>query len=187
MENPPARLILASASPRRAALLREAGLDFEIRPSQAGEPPFAGGDVAEYVESLARRKAASVPGDLVLGADTVVALDGEVLGKPADLDEAAAMLRRLSGRRHQVLTGVALRDGMAIRWGHARSEVTFRTLEPAEILRYVATGEPMDKAGAYAIQGGAAAFVEGVVGDRDTVIGLPMALVRRLLAVSHPV
>ena len=186
MENPPERLILASASPRRAALLREAGYDFEVRPSRAGEPLFTGGDIGEYVESLARRKAASVPGELVLGADTVVALDGEVLGKPADPDEAWAMLHRLSGRRHEVLTGVALREGMAIRWGHARTEVTFRPLEPAEILRYVATGEPMDKAGAYAIQGGAAGFVESVVGDRDTVIGLPLALVRRLLAASHP-
>lgn len=186
MGNPQARLILASASPRRAALLREAGFDFEIRPSRAGEPPFAGGDIGDYVESLARRKAASVPGDLVLGADTVVAIDGDVLGKPADTGEAAAMLHRLSGRRHQVLTGVALREGATIRWGRAQSDVTFRKLAPAEILRYVATGEPMDKAGAYAIQGGAGAFVESVVGDRDTVIGLPMSLVRRLLAVSHP-
>ena len=127
----------------------------------------------------------SQPGDsdeIILAADTVVAVDGAVLGKPRDPDDAASMLRRLSGRGHRVITAVATNRGGVLRWGHAATGVTFRTLEPGEIARYVAGGEPLDKAGGYAIQGGAAAFVEAVDGDRDTVIGLPMALVRRLLA-----
>lgn len=198
------RLVLASASPRRAELLRAAGYAFEVRPTGVAEPPYRGGDPALYAESLARAKAASAgtqsPGlegpdrwspvgvamsgedEVILGADTVVVLDGEVLGKPRDPDDAASMLRRLSGRTHRVITAVATNRGGVLHWGHATTEVTFRPLEPGEIARYVAGGEPLDKAGAYAVQGGAAAFVERLEGDRDTVIGLPMALVRRLLA-----
>jgi septum formation protein len=179
-----AGLVLASGSPRRAALLREAGIPFEARPSAVAEPPFRGGDPAEYAESLARRKAASVSGELVLGADTVVVLDGEVLGKPRDPDDAAAMLARLSGRAHDVITAVALNQGGILRWAHDRTGVTFRALAPGEIARYVATGEGADKAGAYAIQGRAADFVTGLDGARDTVIGLPIALVRRLLTIA---
>ena len=178
------RLVLASSSPRRADLLRGAGFEFDVHPSGVPEPMFRGGDVAEYAESLARAKAASVPGEVVLGADTVVTLDGDVLGKPADPDEAASMLSRLSGRSHDVITGVALNHVGVIRWAHATATVTFRPLTHGDIAAYVASGEPMDKAGAYAIQGGAASFVTAVEGDRDTVIGLPVALVRRLLEVS---
>jgi septum formation protein len=176
------RLVLASGSPRRAALLRAAGREFEVRPSGAREWPYAGGDPAAYAEALARAKVAAVEGDLVLGADTIVVLDGAVLGKPDGPAAAAAMLRRLSGRTHDVVTAVAVRRDGRITAGHARTAVTFRPLTEREIEAYVATGEPLDKAGAYGYQGGAAAFVAGLDGDADTVIGLPMRLVTALLA-----
>ncbi len=198
------RLVLASGSPRRAALLRGAGYTFEVRPSGIREAPYRGGDPVLYAESLARAKAAAAglraPGldgpdrwppigeamsgedEIILAADTVVTLDGQVLGKPRDSKEAASMLHRLSGRTHRVITGVATNRGGVVRWGHAAAAVTFRDLGAGEITRYVASGESLDKAGAYAIQGGAAGYVERLEGDRDTVIGLPMTLVRRLLA-----
>jgi septum formation protein len=176
------RLTLASASPRRSELLRAAGFDFEVRPGGVVEAPWSGGDPGEYAESLARAKAASVAGELVVGADTVVVVDGRVLGKPAGPDDAAAMLRLLSGRDHEVITAVALNRGGALRWASARARVTFRKLDPDEIAAYVASGEPLDKAGGYAIQGGAAGFVVGLEGERDTVIGLPIGVLRRLLA-----
>ncbi|MGH7918652.1 MAG: Maf family protein [Candidatus Dormibacteraceae bacterium] len=197
-------LILASGSPRRAQLLREAGYTFQVRPSGIAEPPYRRGDPALYAESLARAKAAgaaagspgvegpdrwppigeSVVGDdeVILAADTIVAAGADVLGKPRDPDDAAAMLHRLSGRTHEVITGVATNHGGVLHWGHAGAAVTFRELAPGEIARYVASGEPLDKAGAYAIRGGAAGFVERLDGDLDTVIGLPMKLVARLLA-----
>ena len=174
-------LILASGSPRREALLRAAGFDFEVRPSGAEEWPYPGGDVGAYTEALARAKVAAVPGELVVGADTVVTLDGAVIGKPADEAAAAAILRRLSGRTHCVVTGVAVRRGERMRSAHAATLVTFRDLADDEIQAYVATGEPLDKAGAYAHQGGAGAFVVRMDGDSDTVVGLPLRLVRRLL------
>jgi MAF protein len=164
--------------------MRAAGFDFEVRPSRAVEWPYRGGDPAEHAESLARAKAAAADGELVVGADTIVVLDGAVLGKPRSPDDAASTLQRLSGRTHEVITAAAVRDGPLIRWGHARTRVTFRPISHAEILDYVGTGEPLDKAGSYALQGGAAAFVERVDGDADTVIGLPVSLLRRLLAVG---
>lgn len=176
------RLVLASASPRRAALLRSAGFEFETRPSQAVEWPCSGGDPAEYAEALARAKAVDVPGEVVIGADTIVVVDGVVLGKPADAAAAAAMLRKLSGRSHEVVTAVAVRQGAEVRSGHARALVTFRALDEHDIGDYVAGGEPLDNAGAYAYQGGAAAFVSGLEGDEDTVIGLPIRLLNQLLA-----
>jgi septum formation protein len=176
------RLVLASTSPRRAALLRAAGYDFDVRPSGAEEWPFTGGDPAGYAELLARAKAGGGDGDeVVVGADTVVVVDGSVLGKPAGPDHAAAMLRRLSGRTHEVVTGVAVRHRGGLRSGHARTRLTLRVLEEQEIRAYVATGEPLDKAGAYGYQGGAARFVTRLEGDADTVIGLPLALLRELL------
>jgi septum formation protein len=153
-----------------------------VRPSGAAEWPYAGGPPASYAEALARAKVAAVAGDVVIGADTVVVVDAEVLGKPARPEEAAAMLRRLSGRAHEVITGVALRDGQAVRSGHARTRVTFRPLDEADIRDYVASGEPHDKAGAYAYQGGAAGFVTQLEGDADTVIGLPIRVLNDLLA-----
>ena len=175
------RFILASSSPRRIALLRSAGYDFEVSASGVAEWPYCRGDPAAYAESLARAKAAAVEGELVVGADTIVVLDHEVLGKPAGPAEAAAMLRRLSGRAHDVITAVAVRGGGSVRSAHARARVTFRTLSEPEIAAYVATGEPLDKAGAYAYQGGAAAFVTQLDGDAGTVIGLPLAPLQDML------
>jgi septum formation protein len=176
------RLVLASSSPRRAALLRAAGYDFEVRPSGTEEWPFPGGDPAGYAESLACAKAVGGGSDeVVVGADTVVVLDGSVLGKPVDARDAGAMLRRLSGRTHEVVTGVAVRHDGSLRAGHARTRLTLRALEEHEISAYVDTGEPLDKAGAYGYQGGAARFVTRLEGDADTVIGLSLALLRQLL------
>jgi septum formation protein len=179
------RLVLASASPRRAALLRAAGYAFDVRPSVAREWPYPGGDPAAYAEALARAKVAAVDGELVLGADTVVVVDGDVLGKPADTADAATMLRRLSGRAHEVVTGVAVRRGSRVRAASARARVTFRELTEREIGEYAAGGEPLDKAGGYAYQGGGGAFVTALEGDPDTVIGLPLRVVRTLLP-DHP-
>jgi septum formation protein len=122
-----------------------------------------------------------VAGDAVVGADTVVVVDGEVLGKPRSPHAAALMLRRLSDRTHEVVTGVAVKDRRGLRSGHDRARVSFRHLSPGEVRAYVASGEPLDKAGAYGLQGGAANFVTQVVGNPQTVIGLPVDLVERLL------
>jgi len=173
--------VLASGSPRRAALLSAAGYEFEVRPSSVEEWPYAGGPPAGYAEALARAKVAAVAGDVVVGADTVVVVDDEVMGKPAGPQEAAAMLRRLSGRVHEVITGVAVRNRQIVRSGHARTRVTFRPLTDKDIRDYVASGEPEDKAGAYAYQGGAGAFVASLEGDADTVIGLPIRVLDTLL------
>jgi septum formation protein len=186
-------LLLASRSPRRAALLEAAGIPFErAAPLAVSEalPTAEDGaalDPGETVRRLAARKVraatAAAPGRLVLAADTLVFLDGRPLGKPDDAEAAVRMLRALSGREHLVATGVALAGpGREPAVGHAATRVRFRALEEAEIRRYVATGEPLDKAGAYGIQGGAGAFVASLEGDEDTVVGLPVALVRRFMA-----
>ena len=178
-------LVLASASPRRAELLRAAGIPFEVAAADVDERQHDGEAPGAYVQRLAVAKATAVaatrPGRVVLGADTTVVVDGEVLGKPRDPAEAASMLRRLSGRSHRVLTGVCLigpdaEAGPAV----ASTTVEFRPLTDLEIEQYVASGEPMDKAGAYAIQGGAGAFVTRVDGDYDNVVGLPVALVQAM-------
>jgi septum formation protein len=182
----PAQIVLASASPRRRALLDATGLTFQV--DAAGVPEVRALDEApaEFARRVARDKAQAVaarhPQAVVLGADTIVVIDGEVLGKPRDEADACRMLRQLSGRSHQVMTAVvlALPDGrrdelVEVTW------VTFRALDSAEIDAYVATGEPFDKAGAYAIQGGAAGFVTEVVGSYSNVVGLPVeALLERL-------
>lgn len=183
-------VVLASASPRRLDLLREIGIEPIVEPADIDETLDDGVDVAAAVAGLASAKARAVAARhvgeavLVLGADTLVLLDGQPLGKPTDDDHAAAMLGRLSGREHQVMTGVAIVDastGSDV-GGVETSAVRFRTLSTSEIDTYVATGEPLDKAGAYGIQGGASAFVEELAGDRSNVVGLPLTLVRRLLA-----
>ena len=176
-------VILASLSPRRRDLLRGAGIPFEVCPTDVDETTDL--PAAEAVAELARRKALASaqahPGRTVLAADTLVALDGVSLGKPANAREASRMLHALSGRAHEVVTGVcARRDGREV-WGTRTTRVVFRSLSDEEIERYVASGEPMDKAGAYAIQGGAAAFVERYDGEYDNVIGLPVELARELL------
>jgi len=173
-------LLLASASPGRRELLDQIAVRHEVAPMDVDETPRPGEAPEELVERLARDKAVAArgraaPGQWVLAADTVVVVDGEALGKPADAAEAAAMLRRLSGRGHEVITGMALwRAGETIRSRHVRTAVCMRPLSEADIAAYWATGEPRDKAGAYAIQGRGAAFVESIRGSCSNVIGLPL-------------
>ena len=182
------RLILASASPRRKELLGLLGVPFEVVPSAYEERlPAIHPEVDRLAAHLAGEKARDVaarhPGRLVLGADTIVTLDGRVYGKPAGSTDAARMLRELSGRTHQVVTGVALlgrRDGEPVIFAES-TDVTFRDLDEREIATYVATEEPMDKAGAYAIQGIGAMLIEGIRGDYTNVVGLPVPRVVRLL------
>lgn len=184
------RLILASSSPRRCELLRNAGYGFEVVPSRVEEAYSGDEPPATFAERMARQKAEEVAGrfpagdDLVvLGADTVVVADAGVLGKPGSAGEARAMLAKLSGRPHEVVTGVALADPQQARCAvaHEVTRVIFRPLTAKEIDAYVASGEPLDKAGAYAVQGRASRFVTRIEGCYFNVVGLPVALVDRLL------
>ena len=184
--SPGAKLILASGSPRRRRLLAELGLDFEVRPVELDESTQDGEDPTSYVERLAQLKAtaAARADELVLAADTTVVIDGGLLGKPADPEEARAMLRRLADRQHRVLTGVAVYD-VGTEHLEAATESSLVRISPlseADIDWYVATGEPLDKAGAYAIQGLGSLFVESVEGNYSNVVGLPLPLTRRLVA-----
>ena len=170
---------LASASPRRSELLRQIGVRFTVRAAAVAEDQLRGETPESYVARLAAAKAEAVwaaVGDScpVLGADTAVVLDGEVLGKPADVAEAAAMLERLSGRAHRVLTAVALRHAGGLETRVSESEVRFRATTADERLAYCRTGEPFDKAGGYGIQGHAAVFVEELKGSYSGVVGLPL-------------
>jgi septum formation protein len=181
------KLILASGSPRRRTLLAAAGLSFSIIESRLHERLRPGEPPEEFALRMARDKAAAVSrrvGDaLVLGADTVVEIDGVILGKPKRAEEARAMLRRLSGRAHLVVTAFAIaRAGAILEAQAVRSIVTFRPLEAAEIDAYVATREPFDKAGGYGIQERGAEFIAAVEGPRDNVMGLPMGEVMAALA-----
>ncbi len=179
------RLVLASASPRRAELLARLDLAPQIRPADIDETPQVGEAPPQLVARLAAAKArAASRGDdaeIVLAADTTVALDGVALGKPHDEADAAAMLRRLSGRTHAVHTAVAVRRGDTEVAAMATTEVTFRALSDTEVAWYVATGEPRDKAGAYALQGAGAALVATISGADTTVIGLPLTTTVELL------
>ncbi len=179
------KLILASASPRRAELLRNAGIEFTIVPAHISEVRRPQEVAGIFVQRMAREKAGVIakqfPGQFVLGADTEVIVDGEVLGKPADVADAARMLRLLSGRSHLVTTGVTL---IGNRVEDTRSEttvVTFAELSHDEICDYVGSGEPMDKAGAYGIQGVASRWVKRLDGCYFNVVGLPVPLVYRML------
>jgi septum formation protein len=182
-------LVLASASPRRQELLRNAGISFVVKPADIDETPLPNESPRDCAERLAREKALAVsktrPNDLVLGADTIVVVDDVILGKPRDADDACRMLRLLSGRVHQVITGVCLVKSGARDQGVVTSSettlVTMIELPDDEIEKYVATGEPMDKAGAYAIQGMASRWIPRVEGDYSNVVGLPVALVYRML------
>ncbi len=174
-------IYLASASPRRQELLRQIGLGFEAMPSDLDEVPQPGERPADYVLRVARDKARHVAARMqeqashpVLGADTEVVLDGEILGKPRDRGHGLDMLRRLSGRTHEVLSGVCVVHGEREYTALSVSRVTFRPLTAAEIAAYWDTGEPADKAGAYAIQGRAAAFIERLEGSYSGVMGLPL-------------
>jgi septum formation protein len=177
-------LILASQSPRRAEILRLAGIPFAIRTAPVDETPRPGEDPEHYVLRLAEEKAGAVlanPGETVLGADTAVVIDGKILGKPADAADARRMLEALSGRRHQVLTGICLRRATAPIRDSAVTDVWFSPMKAREIDEYIASGEPMDKAGAYAIQGLASKYIERIEGCYFNVVGLPVALVYRYL------
>ena len=174
-------LVLASASSRRRAFLEELGVRFETRPADVDESPLPGEEPAAMALRLARAKAlaARVPGRWTLAADTVVAADEVILGKPVDRDDAGRMLRLLSGRRHRVVTGVVLLSpqGEAAVEEAVETVVAFRRLEEGDIASYLATGEADDKAGAYGIQGAAAAFVTEVLGSHSNVVGLPLEIV----------
>lgn len=188
-------LILASQSPRRRELLTQAGYSFEVRPAHIPEEPLAGENPIAYVTRLAREKAEAVFREVtadarlnaeseilaVLGADTTVTLDDTILGKPEDAADAARMLKMLSGRTHRVMTGVALATAEGVEVAAEVTAVRFLTLSEEEIAGYVATGEPMDKAGAYAIQGYAARWIPRIEGCYFNVVGLPLALVTALL------
>ena len=180
-------LILASASPRRAELLTSAGFEFEVRPANVDETPLTGEPAEAYALRLARAKADVVfrtcrsSGSSVLGADTVVVLNGEILGKPKDSADATRMLRLLSNAAHDVHTGVAVQTAAGERGAVMTTRVRFRPLDESEIEWYVASGEPDGKAGAYAIQGRAARFVDHIEGSWSNVVGLPIATVYRLL------
>ncbi len=178
------RLILASASPRRARILESLGLPFVVRPADVDESLRRGEAPEVAVRRLAKRKAgvpARGPGDCVIAADTVVVLGRRILGKPKDGKEARAMLRDLSGRTHAVTTGVAVAWGKKTVTTVDVTAVRFRKMSESEIARYVRTGEPLDKAGAYHIEGGGAAFIEAIRGSPSNVAGLSVTSARRLL------
>ena len=181
----PARLVLASQSPRRRELLGQLGIPLEVRPAHADESVAPGERPRAYVLRVAREKARAVPGELVLAADTAVVLGDEVLGKPEGADDARRMLRALSGTEHEVLTAVVIRRASpapALELDAVvATRVRFAPLSPAAVEWYVSTGEPLDKAGAYAIQGAGGAFVLAVEGSVSNVVGLPLAETAALL------
>ena len=183
-------LVLASASPRRRELLRNAGISFKVQVADVDETPLPGESPRACAERLAREKASTVfrqrPQDFVLGADTIVIVDDQILGKPRDGEDAARMLRMLSGRMHVVISGVCLAGPSFedVQFEDIQSEstnVTMESLTDDDIRAYVATGEPMDKAGAYAIQGMASRWISRIEGDYGNVVGLPVALVYAML------
>ncbi|HVB29279.1 MAG TPA: Maf family protein [Terriglobia bacterium] len=182
------RLILASNSPRRRELLQNAGFEFDVQPSGIEELPLRGETPEEYARRTSRDKALKVaslssPGSMVLGADTVVAINGEILEKPLDASDASRMLHMLSGCTHRVITGVCLvrAPESVLAWTHETTTVTFKTLTEDEIGSYVESGEPFDKAGGYAIQGLASRFVTRIEGCYFNVVGLPIPLVYEIV------
>jgi septum formation protein len=179
------RLVLASQSPRRAELIGRLGLEPEIVPADLDERYLPGETPEGHAERLAREKALAIadshPEALVVGSDTIVVIDGDVLGKPRDAAHAVEMLLRLSGREHEVCTGIAVAHGGNVESGLERVRVRFRALDRTMCEAYVATGEPMDKAGAYGIQGFGSALVEGIVGDYFAVMGLPVVRMLSLI------
>jgi len=179
-------LVLASRSPRRAELLTAAGIPFLVRAADIDETPLAGEMPRDYVLRMAEEKARAVegaPSEIILTADTTVVLGSEILGKPADTADAVRMLNALSGQCHEVMTGVCLmRGGFRLALDVASTSVWFDPMSADEIAGYVATGEPMDKAGAYAIQGIASRWIGRIDGSYTNVVGLPVSLVHRLLA-----
>ncbi|NMT65167.1 Maf family protein [Marinobacter orientalis] len=181
-------IVLASASPRRAELLRQIGLSFRVCPADIDETPGSGESALHYVERLAREKALAAklaePGAIVIGSDTSVVLAGRILGKPRNRQHAMGMLRELSGATHQVMTAVAIASVNDCEARVAVTDVRFRPLSGEEIAAYVATGEPMDKAGGYGIQGRGGIFVEELRGSYSAVVGLPLQETAELLAAA---
>jgi septum formation protein len=179
-------VILASSSPRRRELLTLIGLKHEVKPADVDETLLPGETPWGYAERLARAKASAsaVPGSVSIGSDTIVVVDGDVLGKPKDEFDAAGMLRRLSGRGHTVMTAIAVEYDGAVTSDVVQVGVTFHALRDDEIADYIKTGEPMDKAGAYGIQGFGGTIVDGVDGDYFAVMGLPLNRMIRLLESS---
>ena len=183
------QIILASASPRRAEILRTVGWPFETLPVNIDESRRNNEDAANYVQRLAREKseaaAKKASGQLIVAADTTVVIDDHILEKPVDQDDARRMLRLLNNRWHQVLTGIAIIDPrLQTTVAHEQTEVKFAAMSDEQIDWYVASGEPMDKAGAYAIQGVGARFIEGIQGDYFNVVGLPVRLLYELVLQS---
>jgi septum formation protein len=177
-------LVLASKSPRRSELLRAAGFEFTVRTAEVDESIEPQETPEGYVRRLAEKKAMAVtiqPAEMILGADTIVVVGDEILGKPRDEDHARAMLEKLSGRRHDVYTGVCLRTAESIQTSFSCTGVWFDAMDPSEIDAYVRSGEPLDKAGAYAIQGLAAKYIPRVDGSYSNVVGLPVDLVQRMM------
>ena len=181
-------LVLASASPRRRELLAKAGFEFTVRPGNVDETPRAKEAPGDYVRRLAEAKARVVwkRGEVTLGADTTVVIDAEILGKPADEADARRMLRKLSGRGHEVLTSYCLFDGKRAHAGVETTRVFFKKMSEGEITDYAGSGEPLDKAGAYGIQGLASKFVERIEGCYFNVVGLPVARVYEIVAGLTP-
>ena len=182
-------LVLASKSPRRQQILRDAGVPFLVRSADVPEERRPGESAADYVRRLAQEKAFAVTmlaGEVVLGADTVVVIDGLVLEKPSDASDAMRMLGLLSGREHEVITGICLRSDTRMIVEAATTRVRFVPLTREEMEAYVASGEPMDKAGAYAIQGLASKFIDRIEGSYFNVMGLPVGLVYRHLKEIEP-
>ena len=179
------KIVLASASPRRVEILTSVGWPFEKLPADIDESEVAGETPEDYVTRLAREKALAVasarPNEIVLGADTTVVVDSNILGKPEDLDDAKRMLRILSGRSHFVLTSVAAAFNGDVESALERTRVDFREMSEDEITFLAEEGEPLDKAGAYAVQAQAALFIDGIEGDYWNVVGLPIGLVYRLV------
>ena len=179
-------IILASSSPRRKELMERMGLEFTIRTAQHDETMNPAGDPADEVADVSRRKASAIQplcteDDIIVAADTVVVCDGLIMGKPHDSEDAVNMLHRLSGREHQVMTGLTVSRGSRTETRTVITAVRFRPMSDAEIRAYVATGEPMDKAGAYGVQGLAAMFIEGLDGDFYNVMGLPLCTLAAML------
>jgi septum formation protein len=179
------KLILASGSPRRAEILTSVGWEFEKIVPNVDETELSGENPADYVQRLAKTKAVAVavnhPNRMVLGADTTVVIDNQIIGKPLDLDDARRMLRMLSGRTHEVLTGVAVTQNSETNVGLQRTKVKFVELSDEEVEFLVTFGEPLDKAGGYAVQAQAALFIKGIEGDYWNVVGLPIGLVYELV------
>jgi septum formation protein len=182
-------VVLASQSPRRSEILRQAGIPFVVRTAPVDETPLPGERPEDYVRRVAELKALAVemrPDEVVLGADTTVVIHGKMLGKPSDAADARRMLQLLSDRRHEVLTGICIRRGSELIRDWSVTAVWFASMTSREIDDYVASGEPMDKAGAYAIQGLASKFISKIEGCYFNVVGLPVSLVyRRLRSPAH--